>query len=346
MEILKNKKTIILDQLEGKEQQQFLFSMPLVNAPLLPKGIHIEDIDKAFLNYVQNELEIVVNGKKVDAVLLSIQKFSEYIKTWESTDEKTKTVSLPIITIVRQPIAKQGTNFEKVNYNIPYESQYTVYRIPKTINGSNSFEYYQIPQPINVDLQYEINFFATRQRDINKLNELMLKEYKSAQRYINVDGHHMGTYLTSIDDDTKTDIASRRYYNSKYQIITKGYLLDEEDFKIISFLDKMLIKPEFEQTNLCQPKVSISEFGACSFCITYSFDRKSEILMKEYQIPFNLTINSHNKSSLSGITILKNNIETNIPFQINKGDYLKIIINSNLIDKKALKLSLCGDKND
>jgi len=346
MDLLRNKKTILPTERVGVEQQQFLFSMPLVNSTLLPKGIHLEDIDKGFLEYVQNELEVIVNGKKVDAVLLSTQKFSEYIKTWENTDEKTKTVSLPIITIVRKPIAKQGTSFDKVSFNIPYESQYTIYRIPKVINGTKSYEHYQIPQPINVDLEYEINFFATRQRDINKLNETMLKEYKSSQRYISVDGHHMGTYLTGIEDDTKTDISARRFYNSKYQILTKGYLLDENDFKIVSFLDKMILIPEFESEVVPCESISFTEFGDCNFCITFKIPRKSEILTKEYQIPLNLSINSHNKVSLSGIALLKNDVPVTIPFEVTKGDMLKIIIDSTLIEKKALNFSICGYKND
>lgn len=344
MELLKNKNTIIVEEKEGVEQQQFLFSMPLVNTTLLPRGIHIADLDLNFVKYVEEDLEVVVADEKVKVMLLSAQKFSEFMLSWDITDEKTKTPTLPIITIVRKPIAKQGTNFDKVSYNIPYESQYTVFRVPKTINGKSSYEYYQIPQPTNIDLSYEVNFFANRQRDINKLNELILKKYKSSQSYINVLGHYMATYLTGMEDNSKTEISARRYYHSKYSIDLKGYLLDENDFKIVKYYDKFKIVPEFQLAEKDCPNLSLSEYGACNGCLNITFPRKSSILSLEYKIPFNFEITSHNKSSLNDIFIYVNNEIVTIPFTINVGDTLKIIINQEVIEKKSLNLSLCGTK--
>ena len=112
MEIRKHVKVVDLEaQLTDVNQaQKYLFEKALDNNTYLPRGLSIEDIDRGFLDYVKSELEIVIQGKKVPVELFSLQKFSEHMKTWTQTD-KTKTVQLPFIAIVRKPLAKRGTNF-------------------------------------------------------------------------------------------------------------------------------------------------------------------------------------------------------------------------------------------
>ena len=48
----------------------------------LPKGILHEDMDRDFIDYVENDLNLVLGGEKVPVIFLSIQRWAEFAKTW------------------------------------------------------------------------------------------------------------------------------------------------------------------------------------------------------------------------------------------------------------------------
>ena len=47
---------------------------------------------------------------KVPVIFLSIQRWAEFAKTWQFSDEN-KNIKMPFITIVRKPDAQVGTNY-------------------------------------------------------------------------------------------------------------------------------------------------------------------------------------------------------------------------------------------
>lgn len=342
MELRKHIKVIDLtpDLTDVNQVQKGLFERVVENGTYLPRGISLEDIDRGFLDYIKGEVEVIIQGARVPVELFSLQKFSEYMKTWTQTD-KTKTVQLPFIAIVRKPLAERGTNFGNVSYNIPDGGRYTLYRVPNEKNGKKTYELYQIPQPINTDVSYQVNFFATHQRDANQFSSKMLKEFQSSQRYIDIYGHYMNLQWESVNDASQlSDLSKRRYYHFEYEMKLKGYLLDKDDFKIVNVLDNINLKSELsvvKESRKC--KVEVLESGDCDICYLFKFTRKSNTTA-EVRIPYNMQFTYDNQSS-PDYSVLLNGVEVTLPFTVVKGDILTVINNKSNITT-PIHLKICG----
>lgn len=60
----------------------------LEKAPIFPKPLEYDDIDKAIFDFVDTLIPIVVDGKLIPTyTLYSNQRFSEYTQMWEHSDE-------------------------------------------------------------------------------------------------------------------------------------------------------------------------------------------------------------------------------------------------------------------
>lgn len=340
--IRKHIKIIDLEQdlTDVNQVQKSLFEKALDNNTYLPRGLSIEDIDRGFLDYIKTELEIIIQGKKVPVELFSLQKFSEYMKTWFQTD-KTNTVQLPFVSIVRKPLPERGTNFGKITYNIPDDGRYTVFRVPKEKNGKKTYELYQIPQPINVDIEYQINFFAAHQRDANKMAKKMLKEFQSSQRYVDIYGHYMNLQWKDVNDVSQlSDLSKRRYYHFQYETVLKGYILEKEDFKVVKVLDNINFKTELSTVKTSRKcRVNVVESGDCDICYIFNFTRKSPSFA-EITLAYDMEF-IYDNQSLPNYDLLLNGNEVSLPFVASKGDVLKLINNKNKITT-PLNIKICG----
>ena len=83
----------------------------------LPRGVMYEDMDKSFIDFVDKDLTLSVDGEKVPVIFLTLQRWSEFSKTWQHSD-KYKNIKMPFITVVRQPNPQVGNNQSGL-YNIP-----------------------------------------------------------------------------------------------------------------------------------------------------------------------------------------------------------------------------------
>ena len=71
------------------ERRKNLVKEVLKDSTPLPQPLEYIDIDAAFKEWVENDLEINFEGKKVPTIaLFSSQRFSEYIETWEDSDDQ------------------------------------------------------------------------------------------------------------------------------------------------------------------------------------------------------------------------------------------------------------------
>ena len=53
----------------------------------LPRGVHYKDIDETFIEFINRELNIEIDGNQVPVIFLTLQRYSEFTKTWQFTDE-------------------------------------------------------------------------------------------------------------------------------------------------------------------------------------------------------------------------------------------------------------------
>jgi hypothetical protein len=327
-------------QLSGKQLQMKYYENGLENDTFFPKGVHIDDIDRAVRDVFKTEFEVTSEGEKVPFLdIFSIQRFSEYMKTWQSTDE-TNTVKLPFTLLVKEP-AEKGTNLSNAA-NIPGFPTFPLWKRNIVRNGKATVDYYKIPQPVNIDLTYKFHIFTMHQRLVNKMDELMLHQFKSLQYYVVVNGHYMPMFLDTIDDASETgDIDKRRYYQRVYVLKVKGYLLREEDFELVSSLNKINIK--IGESIVKDSRVCIvNQLDLdCDLCLNFKFNRKSPN-SNTYRVPQKLEFYYDNQSISNDYNYFLNGQLVTLPFIADVGDELTVA--HNMGNSNVINIQVCGKK--
>jgi hypothetical protein len=190
--------------------------------------MHI-DLDRGFKEFVTNNLSISLDGEKVPVFMMGIQKWNEFSQTWKFSDEY-KNLKIPFINIVRNPDTKYGTNPSLI-YNIPTGRHYTYAEVPTWDGNKMGVDVYKIPQPIPVDITYDVRIFAYRQQELNKFNATVLKNFQSRQAYTVVNGHYIPIVLEDSSDESQvTDLNNKRFYVQLYNFNLQGFISDPEDY--------------------------------------------------------------------------------------------------------------------
>jgi hypothetical protein len=229
----------------------------------LPRGVHYKDIDETFIEFINRELNIEIDGNQVPVIFLTLQRYSEFTKTWQFTDEY-KNIKIPFITIVRKPDVQVGTNYNGL-YNIPGRPTFTYYKVPTNDGARVGVDVYKIPQPTSVDITYEVRLFTNKMSDLNLLNEKVQKKFQSRQAYIWPKGHPMPVMLESIGDESNIDdFENRRFYVQPFEMLLAGYILDEDDFEIIPTINRAMLMSEIELSDgVTTPIIDPKKGGGC-----------------------------------------------------------------------------------
>ena len=233
--------------IDGVERREELAEDIIRQGTHLPRGVMLEDIDKSVIEFMKDELSIVINGEAVPVVLITSQRWSEFSQTWKFTNEF-KNIKIPFIVIVRDPDVQVGTN-QKSLWNIPGKPTYTIVKVP-TWNGNRvGMSLYKIPQPTSVDVSYNVRLFTSKMRDLNKFSVKTQTKFNARQSYIYPNGHPQPLHLEGVNDEsTIDDFENRRFYAQSYEFLLKGYILDEEDFIIEPAVDRGLVFTEISDT--------------------------------------------------------------------------------------------------
>ncbi len=209
------------------EAMEWLDKSPFTGqTTIFPRSISFEDIDKAIFGWF-NSTDLLIEGEKVPAFFLSPEKWAEFKKQWEYMDGDRK-VSFPYITIRRS-----GFNLaqQPVKGRIPGK-KYTIYKLPVSTASGPTMMHYRIPQPIKVDLDYEVRILTLYISDNNVINEMLLRHFASLQAYLDIDKHYMPMLIESISDESETDnVEDERVQHNVYNIQVRGYIIDEDEFE-------------------------------------------------------------------------------------------------------------------
>jgi hypothetical protein len=322
----------IQNQKTGFPRRQEILDDIADKGTFLPRGVLIEDMDSALVEYLEDKkgLSISIEGEKVPVIFLTIQRWTEFTKTWQFTD-KYKTMNMPFITIVRKPDVQQGQNQAGL-WNIPMNHTYTYMKVPTWDGIRRGVDLYKIPQPTSVDLTYEVRIFTGKMKDLNKFNEKIQKTFQSRQSYLNVNGHPMPLHLESIGDESNIeDFENRRFYVQMFEMKLLGYILDEEDFEVIPTLNRAVLT--YEVVEGVKSKVIIKQTKTDA-CVVYNFDFKinsnNEVsFISQYNITFNNLIKS---DSITRVIIEINNlvvfdgVSFSTPLNFNQNDNITIRI--------------------
>lgn len=308
---------------QGFEARQNILNDIANPGTYLPKGILHEDMDREFIDYMENDISLVLAGEKVPVIFLSIQRWAEFAKTWTFSDEY-KNVTMPFITIIRKPDAQTGTNYAGT-FNVPGKPTFTYMKIPTWDGNIKSYDIYKIPQPVSVDLNYEVRLFCNRMRDLNVLNKLMLDSFSAGEKYIRVNGHPIPLMLDSIGDESSIqNLEEKRYYVQLFSIKMLGYLLDPEQFEVTPAISRAINFFEIaENVNYATYQIKpIQEEEIVEINISFEPGINVFQLTAEYDMYFN-DISIQNISSYT-ITV-NGNVKT-VPFEVSYGDVIQITI--------------------
>ena len=216
----------------GQERRKNLAKEILKDSTPLPKTLLYKDIDKAFSEWVENDLYITFEGEAIPTIsLYSNQRFSEYMQTWEGVDEK-KNIILNFKAITRENNPKLGT-IVGPSKNIPGEHSVLM----KTVEAfdKNNRKYYidyRLKQPTAIDFIYTVSLVTNKYELLNEFNLMMNDKFKSIQCYIRPNGHFIPMILNDISDESEYSIDNRQYYSQTYNITVKAYIITEDDYII------------------------------------------------------------------------------------------------------------------
>ena len=230
-------------QIVGVERREEILNDIAEGGGFLPRGVDYEDMDSSFINFVENDLKIVIDGEQVPVLFLTIQRYSEFTKTWKFTD-KYRNISMPFISIVRQPDPQVGTNQAGL-YNIPGRQHWTYYKVPSNDGVRHGIDIYKIPQPTATDITYEVRLFTNKMSDLNVLNQKIQKAFNAIQYYIWPKGHPMPIKLANVGDESNIDdFENRRFYVQNFEMLLQGYILDENDFVVEPTVNRAMVLSE------------------------------------------------------------------------------------------------------
>jgi hypothetical protein len=227
----------------GNERIKELLENTDEKTVFLPESISIIDLDKEILNLLNDgglSFVSVSRNEKVPAFLFGIEKWTEFAKTWQYTDDD-KNIIFPIITI-RKTETKFGSRLGENRSFISNKRTHEYTRVPikDKNNGIIGYEIYKIPNPTPIDISYEIRMFSDFSRDINKFDEKFMRQFQDRQLYLNVKGHYMPLFLTSTSDENELDMEKTNYLIRIYMITLRGFIIDEDDFEVIRANERII----------------------------------------------------------------------------------------------------------
>lgn len=231
----------------------------LEKAPVFPKPLEYDDIDKVVFDFVDKQIDIVIDGALIPTyTLYSNQRFSEYTQMWEHSDEFGN-LYLNFKTVNRDKNPSFGGNQGEL-WNIPGQRKYTLLqREVLEDNGTESYEIHTMKQPYAVDLSYTINFITTTVDNLNQFNQKINKLFAARQYYIRPNGHFIPMVIDEISDETSYSISDRKFYVQSVTIKLMAYIIEKNDFEVKKYPKRTNLLLNGDKHKKNQPCVEIEE---------------------------------------------------------------------------------------
>jgi len=321
----------------GFERRQEVLDGINDKGAFLPRGVHYEDMDGTFIDMVEKDISVIIDGERVPVIFLTIQKWSEFSKTWQHSDEY-KNVKIPFITVVRINRILPGTN-QGGNWNEVGIRNYTYVKVPTFEGGRKGVDVYKIPQPTSVDVDYEIRFFSNRMSEINLFNENLQLLFQSRQHYIYVNGHPMPIHLENINDESNTeDFNKRKFYVQKVDVKLLGYILNENEFEIIPTVNRLVVNEEIIQPKI-KTKIGIKKNNKVT-TINYSFIIKPRTNNRfNFKPDYDIRFTDLTTYNLNNISFKVNGVNVTIPFVALVGDIVSVNFNKDFYETSEFNLN-------
>ena len=310
----------------------------------LPKSVLHADLDRGMLDFVRDDLEMVADGKKVNPIdiITTTQNWSQFTETWNFQDLD-KNIKPPFIATVRQPDVKYGSN-PSLQYTIPNRKQFYYAKVPTWDGNNKGMDIYKIPQPVPVDITYNVKIFCTKMRHLNEFNKIVLQKFSSRQAYTFVKGHYIPIILNNVSDESVLDIEKRKYYIQNYEFLMMGFLIDEKEFEVLPAISRELTLFEAGATDR-KRKVASRHPNPQNYDYDILFREGITGLSETYRYTFDISVlNTENVNSYSvfvnddylgdDLSLIQINSNDKVKFEVVKTDNTKesIIKTKNMIN--------------
>lgn len=232
----------------------------------LPDSILHDDLDLGMLEFVKSNFKVISDSVQIPIVpqILTIQRWGEYTNNWSFSDEDGN-IKLPFIAVIRKPDVQFGTN-PAIQRTIPDRRQFFYATVPTWDGNQMGADVYKIPQPIAVDIGFEVTIVCTKFRDLNKFNKIVMEHFSSRQAYTTVKGHYIPIVLDRIEDNTPMDtLDGRRFYVQNYSFTMLGFLIDDEEFEVMPAVNRSLLMTEVDVTSHKQSRPVINLTIDCNY---------------------------------------------------------------------------------
>lgn len=302
----------------------------------LPKSVLHADLDRGMLDFVRDDLEMVADGKTVNPIdiITTTQNWSQFTETWNFQDLD-KNIKPPFIATVRQPDVKYGSN-PSLQYTIPNRKQFYYAKVPTWDGQRKGMDIYKIPQPVPVDITYNVKIFCTKMRHLNEFNKLVLQKFSSRQSYTFVKGHYVPLILNNVSDESVLDIEKRKYYIQNYEFLMMGFLIDEKEFEVLPAITRALTLYEVETGNKSR-RVKKEPSNPQNFDFDILFREGVTQLSEVYNYTADISILETENVRDYSIYINNDFVGDDVSLiQINTNDTLKLVVNKIDDNKKSI----------
>ena len=274
------------------ERRQELLEKITKSDSYLPDSVLHDDLDSGMLDFIKNNFVVISDGSQIPVIpkILTIQRWAQIMNTWEFSDDDGN-LKVPFVGVIRRPDVQPGTN-PSVTRTIPDRLQFH-YASVATWNGTQmGADVYKIPQPVAVDITFEVTIVCTKLRELNRFNKIVLQKFASRQAYTVVKGHYIPIIMDKIEDNSPIDqIDGRRFYMQTYQFTMLGFLIDQDEFEVKPAVSRFFLMNEFAKNTNFQKKyvnktidITVASFNADGLQTAFSVGESIGIL-------FNVTIN-------------------------------------------------------
>ena len=290
----------------------------------LPKSVLHADLDRGMLDFVKTDLEVISAGKAVPMldIIVTTQNWSQYLETALFTDMDNNP-SPPFITVVRNPEVKFGTN-PSLLYTIPNRKQFYYASVPTWNGNEQGMDIYSIPQPVPVDITYNVKIVCNRMRELNQLNKVVMQKFTSRQAYTFIKGQYVPIILNNISDESQVTIDARKYYIQNYEFIMLGYLIDEEEFEVKPAIARVTQLVEVDVSLAKRKKVYLPDN---EFDFNFRFLNGNNILSEVIDFTSNMQLTSTVNVDTFEVYVNNNYYGSDVNvIQITTNDTLRIVV--------------------
>lgn len=213
------------------------------NFNFLPNKILLEDIDLGLFNAIKDFNLSLLNerneNRKVPVIWTTQELWAERKQNFGSLENENGTeIGRPFMALYRNAI-KAGTSPNK--FTIPRNKKFKYLKVPNFDGTLKGLDIYKIPQPVYVDIEYELVFETHYQQHVNKIYELIEITTGDRQMYLKINGYDIASMFDDATENNTLEINSEMTFQIVFPIRVLGKLVDPTNFEKVQSITKIAI---------------------------------------------------------------------------------------------------------